>query len=86
MTQSIVLKECLATPTDEDGFSPNWVQLFAIQEPERGYFRVMGMEDNRRFSFECEFDEPASMEEASKFYSYKVMVLRCIHRNKYRNK
>lgn len=85
MTQSIVLKECLATPTDEDGLSPNWVQLFAIQESERGYFRVMGMEDNRRFSLELDFDDPASMEEASSFYSYKVSILRCIHHNKYRS-
>lgn len=84
MTQSIILKECLATPTDENGFSPNWVQLFAIREPERGYFRVMGMEDNRRFSLELDFDDPASMEEASSFYSYKVAILRCIHHNSYR--
>lgn len=81
MTKSIKLKECIITPVDDNGESPNWVQLFAVEEPDHSYLWVVGMEDDRRFSLQYDIEEPNAINEASHAYDAKLAYIRMIAHN-----
>jgi hypothetical protein len=79
----IKLKECIVTPVDDDGMSPNWIQMFAVEESDHSYYWVVGMEDDRRFTLHFDFVDPAAMEEASTTYNDILARIRMIAQNKH---
>lgn len=75
MTKSIKLKENIVTPVDDDGMSPNWIQLFVVEESDHSYYWVVGMDDDRRFTLHFDFVDPAAIEDATTTYASKLTAM-----------